>query len=166
MMNFEFYLDNFEKAAKSLDKKLLEKKDIQIQTGIWLDSVVLRLQKRHWANKPDEKPHTGSAIFMGIWVDKEAAANQKLFYNIHALRLRQLKGYKLQSRAFAMSFREKFKQFEKNWSNVSTDFAPQTLMEGWIDLDNEKIQKDILKIANNFLEIEHLIDNTLEEFKK
>lgn len=165
-MNFELYLDKFEKGAKSLDKKILEKKDIQIQTGIWLDSVVLRLQKKHWANKPDEKPHTDAAIFMGIWVNKEAIANQRLSYNIHALRLRQLKGYKLQSRAFAASFREKFKQFEQDWINVSTDFAPQTLMEGWVDLNNEKIQNDILKLANKFLAIEHLIDNTLLEFKK
>lgn len=165
-MNFKLYLYEFEKAAESLDKKVLEKKGIQIQTGIWLDSVVLRLQKKHWVNKPDEKPHADAAIFMGIWMDKEAVANQRLLYNIHALRLRQLKGYKLQSRAFAMSFREKFKQFEQGWPNVKTDLAPQTLMEGWIDSDNENIGKDILKLATNFLAIEHLIENTLLEFKK
>lgn len=165
-MNFAFYLDEFEKAAKSLDNKSLEKKGIQIQVGIWLDSVVLRLQKKHWTNKPDEKPHAGAAIFMGIWVNEETIANQRLLYNIHALRLRQLKGYKLQSRAFAISFREKFKAFEQHWPNVSTEFGPQTLMEGWIHLDNENVQKDILKLANNFLAIEHLIEHTLLEFKK
>lgn len=119
------------KLRRRLTKKSLEKKGIQIQTGIWLDSVVVRLQKKHWANKPDEKPHADAAIFMGIWVNEEAVANQKLFYNIHALRLRQLKGYKLQSRAFAISFREKFKAFQQYWPNVSTEFGPQTLMVGW-----------------------------------
>lgn len=103
---------------------------------------------------------------MGIWVNEEAIANQRLLYNIHALRLRQLKGYKLQSSALAISFREKLKAFQQHWPNVSTEFGPQTLMEGWVDLDNESIQKDILKLATNFLAIEHLIENTLLEFKK
>lgn len=164
--DFDYYLDQFEKAAKVVNKKIQGKKDIEIQTGIWLNSVVLRLQKKHWANNPYEKPHSGSAIFMGIWIDKEAIANDKLLYNIHALRLRQLNGYALQSRAFATSFREKFKKFEHKWGNVSVDFAPQTLMQGWITLNKEKVQKDVLDLANNFLEVEHLIDKTLSEFKK
>jgi hypothetical protein len=165
-MNFKLYLEKFEKASKSLDKKVLETKGIQIQTGIWLDSVVLRLQKRHWANKPNEKPHTDSAIFMGIWMDNEAIANNKLFYNIHALRLRQLNGYKLQSRAFAMSFREKFEPHKQNWSNVSTDFAPQTLMEGWKEFKLEDLQEIVCELAHNFLDISDLIESTLLEFRK
>ena len=165
-MDFKYYLDEFEKAAKLLDKKVINKKDIQIQTGIWLDSVVFRLQKKHWANNPDEKPHSGSAIFMGIWLDKKAIADNKLFYNIHALRLRQLNGYKLQSRAFAMSFREKFKPFQQKWSNVSTNFAPQTLMEGWKEFGQNSLQEDVYKLAENFLDIEDLIESTLLEFKK
>lgn len=165
-MDFDYYLAQFEKAAKRLEKKICDKKEIEIQTGIWLDSVVLRLQKKHWANKPNEKPHSGSAIFMGIWLNKEAIDNNKLWYNIHALRLRQLNGYKLQSRAFATSFREKFKIFEDKWENVSTGFAPQTLMQGWMLLNNEQLQDDVLKLATEFLAIEHLIEETLAEFKK
>jgi hypothetical protein len=121
-MDFIPYLQEFEKASKSIDKKLLVKNEIELQTGIWLNSVVLRLQKRRWANNPDEKPHSGSAIFMGIWQDEEAMANNKLNYNIHALRLRQLNGYKLQSRTFATIFRDSFREFEQNWPNVSVDF--------------------------------------------
>lgn len=164
-MNFKNYLDKFEKASKAIDKKLLANNGLEIQTGIWLDSVVLRLQKKHWANKPDENPHSGSAIFMGIWLDKKAIADNKLNYNIHALRLRQLKGYKLQSRAFATSFREKFKEFENRWENVSVQFAPQTLMEGWVELNFQTLQKDVSELCAKFLEIEYLVDQTLSEFK-
>lgn len=165
-MNFDYYLEQFEKAAKAFDKKIPDKKGIEIQTGIWLDSVVMRLQKKHWANNPYEKPHSGSAIFMGIWIDKNAIESHKIRYNIHALRLRQLNGYKLQSRAFAASFRVKFKKYEYKWKNVSTDFAPQTLMQGWIPFNKKNLQKDILELAINFLEIEYLIEQTLAEFKK
>ncbi|MFT3701302.1 MAG: hypothetical protein QM802_02985 [Agriterribacter sp.] len=164
-MDFKNYLNEFQRVANAVDKKLLNRSGIDIQTGIWLNSVVLRLQKKHWANTPDEKPHSGSAIFMGVWLDQEAIDTNKLFYNIHALRLRQLKGYKLQSRAFATSFREKFKQFEHQWTNVSVDFAPQTLMEGWVELNVKNLHKDVLNLCNKFLKIEHLIDETLSEFK-
>lgn len=45
-MNFEFYLDEFEKATKSLDNKSLEKKGIQIQVGIWLDLGCFTIAKK------------------------------------------------------------------------------------------------------------------------
>ena len=37
-------------------------------------------------------------------------------------------------------------------------------MEGWLKIDIENFQDDILKLANNFLEIEHLVDETLAHF--
>lgn len=165
-MNTEIYLDKFEIAVKAFDKKALEKSELEIQTGIWLNSVVLRLQKKHWANDTDEKPHSGSAIFMGIWIDQEAFSKKILKYNIHALKLRQLNGYTLQSRSFADSFRQKFREFEQKWENVSVQFGPQTLMEGWIPLNDERIHEDILNLIYNFIEITPLIDETLLEFQK
>lgn len=165
-MNTKTYLNKFENAVNAFDKKVLEKSGLEIQTGIWLNSVVLRLQKKHWANNPDEKPHSGSAIFIGIWIDQEAFSKKILKYNIHALKLRQLNGYALQSRAFADSFRQKFREFEQKWENVSVQFGPQTLMEGWIPLNDEKIQEDILNLIKKFIEITPLIDETLLEFQK
>lgn len=165
-MNLENYLHKFENAVNAFDKKELEKSGLEIQTGIWLNSVVLRLQKKHWANNPNEKPHSGSAIFMGIWIDQKAFSKKILKYNIHALKLRQLNGYALQSRTFANSFREKFKEFEQNWENVSIQFGPQTLMEGWIPLNDEIIHEDILNLIYNFIELTPFIDETLLEFQK
>lgn len=86
-------------------------------------------------------------------------------YNIHALKLRKLKGYSIQSRKFAELFREDFKDYTHKWKNVSTNHGPLTLMEGWLKLDLETFQDKVLKKAYNFLEIEHLIDTTLEKFK-
>ncbi|WP_265428393.1 hypothetical protein [Chryseobacterium sp. YIM B08800] len=103
---------------------------------------------------------------MGIWIDQEAFSKKILKYNIHALKLRQLNGYALQSRAFADSFRQKFREFEQKWENVSVQFGPQTLMEGWIPLNDETIQEDIINLINNFIEIASLIDETLLEFQK
>ena len=51
MMNpdLDFYLSIFQQAADRLDKRLLHQKQLQVETGVWLDSVILKLHKRHWA---------------------------------------------------------------------------------------------------------------------
>src|SRR3954464_10784433 len=90
----------FKQAANRLDGNLLIKKKLEIETGVWLSSVVLRLQKNAWANNPREKPHAGPAIFFSIWSNDQPIKDQKIFYNIHALKLRQLHGYRITSREF------------------------------------------------------------------
>jgi hypothetical protein len=86
-------------------------------------------------------------------------------YNIHALKLRQLKGYSIESRKFADTFRGEFKDFEYKWQNVSIKFGPLTLMEGLLKINAENFQDEILELVNNFLEIEYLVDETLAKFK-
>jgi len=163
------YLAAFKKAAGKFDENLLAKKKLEIVTGIWLESVVLKLQKNAWANKPHESPQTDAAIFFGVWLsDKsdKAIKENKIFYNIHALKLRQLKGYKITSREFAAAFRARFKPYERQWPNVSVDFGPQTLMQGWEKLDTANVENDVFKIASRFLQIDTLIDDLLDGYKK
>ena len=126
-----------------------------------MNSVVLKIHKQHWANNPGAKPQPGPAIFFSIWIGNDDIKNHQLFYNIHALKLRQLNGYTITSRAFATDFRQQFKAFEHNWPNVSTNFGPQTLMQGWQTVDLEAATEDIFKIAKKFIEIDILIDNLL-----
>ncbi|WP_164998586.1 hypothetical protein [Chryseobacterium sp. 3008163] len=45
------------------------------------------------------------------------------------------------------------------------NFGPLTLMEGWITLNLEEIQSDIIDLAWDFLKISPLIDETLSGFK-
>jgi hypothetical protein len=164
-MDNNFYLDQFSKAASRLDKKILQKKQIEVETGTWLQSVVVKFHKKHWANKPYEKPQTGAAIFFSAWISGKAEKENKIYYNIHALRLRQLKGYNIESRKFAAAFRKKFKSFESNWDNVSVDFGPLTLMEGWKNFNAEDLQNNITELARQFLEIDYIIDELLDDCK-
>jgi len=87
-------------------------------------------------------------------------------YNIHALKLRQLQGYALTSQQFASDFREQFKRVEHHWPNVELNFGPQTLMQGWIGSDDASFRTGMLKLANQFLTVDHLIDNLLEKKKR
>jgi hypothetical protein len=165
-MDFTNYLHKFQKAADHLDRKLLAEKQIEAAVGIYLDSVFLKLYKKSWANQFQDPLSSESRIFFSVWVNDSTIAEQKIFYNIHALKLRQLKGYAIESRKFADTFRASFRSFEQQWQNVSVKFGPQTLMQGWAKVDVENFQGEILEFANNFLEIAYLIDNNLACYKQ
>ena len=164
-MDTNLYLPLFQQAVDQLDKTKLNHKQLQAETGVWLDTVILRIQKQHWANNPGEKPQTGSAIFFSIWIDDGDSSDPKLFYNIYALKLRKLNGYVQTSRKFADDFRAQFEDLKHDWPNVSTNFGPQTLIQGWQPVNLEYLVIDILKIANKFTEIDFIIDNLLNSRK-
>ena len=164
-MDTPFYLESFQKVADQIDQKLLHQKSIEVSVGIYLDSVFIKLYKKSWTNNPQEPLTAESRIFFSLWINDSTIEKQKIMYNIHALKLRKLKGYSIQSRKFAELFRQDFKDYTSKWQNVSVNHGPLTLMEGWIKLDLENFQEETLKMANNFLEIEYLIDKTLERFK-
>lgn len=160
-----YYLDKFQKSLDQLDKQgAFRKKKLECKVGIWLDSVVLKIQKKNWINVSAES--FGEGIFFSVWLNDESVAKGKLYYNIHALKLRGLVGYAIKSREFAEAFRLKFKSFENQWPNVSVNFGPLTLMEGWVSiLDHEKIPDIVSSLASGFLEVEFMIDDLLEERK-
>jgi hypothetical protein len=164
-MNFEDYLEKFKKSAENIDKSILKKKDLEISVGIVLDSVYLKLYKRDWTNELNNPLSAETRIFFSIWVNEKTLQKNKVFYNIHALKLRKLKGYSILSTKFADSFRKKFKKYENSWDNVSVKFGPLTLMEGWKDFEEENLEIIITNFANNFVEIENLIEQTLKEFE-
>jgi hypothetical protein len=165
-MDTTYYLDQFEQAAGKLDKGLLAAKGMEFKTGIWLDSAVLKLQKKNWVSDPNELFQPGPSIFFSVWVNDQAIKESKLLYNIHALKLRKLKGYSIASREFAEAFRKKFKPFADHWPNVSVKFGPLTLMEGWKKLEMDRLKEDVLELAGRFLEIGHLVDEVLDQFSK
>lgn len=140
---------------------------MEVAVGIYKnDSVFIKLYKKSWANKSEDLLTSESRIFFSVWINKSIINEQKLFYNIHALKLRKLNGYKITSRNFADNFRISFKIFESQWKNVSTQFGPLTLMEGSFDFEPENLQNEIVQLANQFLQIDFLIDDLLEKYKK
>ena len=165
-MDYKYYLDEFQKVADRLDKKLLSEKKVEIAVVMYgEDSVVLKLYKKSWANQSQDPLTAESRIFFSVWISDSTIQEQKILYNIHALKLRQLKGYSIESRKFADAFRDRFKDFEHKWQNVSVKFGPLTLMQGWVKINAGNFKDEIFYLANNFLEIEHLLDETLARFK-
>jgi hypothetical protein len=122
---------------------------------------VLKLQKPAWTNDRISGGPGESGIFFSIWIDESAIARQRANYNIHALKLRELKGYGITSIAFAKDFRRAFSTSGDLWPNVSTDFGPQTLMQGWIPI-RPSLERDLLSLLNRFNQTSRIIDSLLD----
>jgi hypothetical protein len=165
-LDASFFKNKFQIAANQLDMHLLEKLQVEVAIVEILDCVVIKLYKRAWANPGTDALTSTTRIFFSIWADDSSMADQEISYNIHAFKLRHLAGYSIESRKFADAFRAKFKKYEAQWKNVSVQFGPLTLMEGRQSVNMENLQDDVLELLNNFLKIEHLVDETLLEFKK
>jgi hypothetical protein len=161
-----YYLNKFKQGVDQFDKELFSQKKLDYKVGIWLKSVVLKFQKKSWINTSQTAKPFEESVFFSIWVNDESIREGKLFYNIHALKLRQLAGYSIKSREFAEAFRSEFKPFQKKWPNVSVNFGPLTLMSGWVTLDEENFENIIIDLSYKFLEIAFIIDDLLKKRKK
>ena len=132
---------------------MIEDSHLVARVGEFLGCPVLKLDKPHWNNRGEVD--IPGEIFFSIWME----ADDRIKYNIHALKLRHLTAYKLQSREFAAAFRAKFEP--ASWPNISTDFGPQTLMQGWISTDS-----NLDELIAKFVEMHQLIDELLKERMK
>lgn len=165
-MNYKAYLHQFQNAAGQLDKSFLAGKQLEIAVGVVLDSAYLKIYKKHWANPSPDPLTAESRIFFSIWVNDSALKAGRIYYNIHALKLRKLRGYTIESRKFAEHFRAGFKKFAPGWPHVRVNYGPLTLMEGWTEFIPDDFQNTVSVLIENFFEIEHLVDKSLERFKK
>jgi hypothetical protein len=134
--------------------------------GFYKDCSVLKLQKASWTNDRMDQVQNKTGIFFSIWMNEKAASKSRVNYNIHALKLRQLKGYSITSRDFANDFREGFVSMRDAWPNVSVDYGPLTLMQGWIEIDPRSFGEDILGLMERFKQVSPLIDRLLESRRK
>jgi len=165
-METALYLEKFQQAVNSMDKQLFVQNNLELKVGVWIDSVVLKIQKKAWlGNSPSAKPFS-SSVFFSVWTSDKSIGKSQLLYNIHALKLREVKGYTLRSRDFAADFRSRFKPFENQWPNVSTQFGPLTLMEGYMNIDTDNFEREITELALKFTSIQFIIDDLFAARKK
>ncbi|MCI3939488.1 hypothetical protein MQX03_20140 [Chryseobacterium aahli] len=164
-MDYNFYQQKFQEAVEDIFFMQFNDLGLKLSVEKVLESVTLKIYKPEWSNNFNSPLNSKSRIFFSVWVNDKTIKEGKLYYNIHALKLRELKGYKISSRKFAEKFRNKFIEYQGDWENVDVNFGPLTLMEGWITLNLEEIQSDIIDLAWDFLKISPLIDETLSGFK-
>jgi len=99
-----------------------------------------------------------------MWIDASDMAT--LHFNIHALKLRSLKGYTLESRKFAATFRSAFAQIASTWPKHRNDFGPQTLIQGMMLAPPGGTDKLLVDLAAKFAKASVVIDRLLAAAKK
>lgn len=129
--------------------------------GPVLGAIAFKIYKPEWSSDPANPLTSSGRIFFSIWVTDRSIRENKLLYNIHALKLRQFKTYRLTSRDFAARFRFRFKPHQPDWPNCSLDYGPLTLMEGWTPLNPDTLKADIVHLAKKFIKLSPLIDETM-----
>jgi hypothetical protein len=164
-MDYNFYHEKFQSALDQIPKKKFDAAGLQLSVNAVLESMVLKIYKPEWSSDPQFPLDAVSRIFFSVWISNKSIAEGRLNYNIHAFKLRQLKGYKISSRNFAEVFRHQFLNHQKDWPNVEVKYGPLTLMQGWIELEKDNINRDLLLLAQNFLKISPLIDETLNQYQ-
>jgi len=141
------------------------------KSGFWPEAAapqaaVFKLHKRHWSPDSQEVVGNTTGIFFSVWVDEAAMAKGGLYYNLHALKLRQLPGYALESRKIAAAFREKAAPMLADWPAVETDFGPQTLFQGFVSCPQERVEMVTVELAWKFVLLAEVVDGLLVKAKK
>ena len=160
-----YYLNKFRKISEKLESKLMSEYQMEIITGCLLDSVVMKIRKSNWYNSTETDENNSSSIFFSVWIEDKSLIRNQIYYNIHALKIRHLKGYNIESRKFAEAFRDKFRKYKDQWPHVSVSYGPQTLMQGRIEINPDSFEDDIISLINRFLKIEYIIEELLAERK-
>jgi hypothetical protein len=163
------YEPSFKRASGRIREQAWFTKEWICKCGPWpsaavSQSLVLKLLKRHWSNDDPAVIGNQSGIFFSLWID--ATDKATLRFNIHALKLRNLKGYALESRKFAAAFRSTFAPLASSWPKHRDDFGPQTLIEGTTPIPPGGSDELLIDLAAKFAGASMLIDRLLEEAKK
>lgn len=154
------YLDEFEKVVSNQIPKL-EKLGLVSEIKNWNGTAVLKLQKPSWTDLG-----FAQGVFFSVWIEPKDEKKRIAKYNIHALKLRLREGYTIKANEFAEAFRLRFGKYGIDWPNLSVKYGPQTLFEGWIELDIDRFGSDVEALVDKFLEVQHLIDELLAERKR
>ena len=101
----------------------------------------------------------GQGIFFSVWLGNQDVEKNRFNYNLHALKLGQQKSCGVKPVAFARAFRSKFPF--TGWPNISTDYGPLTLMQGWLPLHQPTFEPDALGLIKRFAAQHHIVDELL-----
>jgi hypothetical protein len=132
--------------------------------GFHMNCDVLKLRKSHWTtDDPTKITSPNGGIFFSIWISEKTAAAHRAEYNIHSYKHKQLTAYRIASQDFCRQFRAEFAAVSKHWPHVSTDFASQTLMQGWFEIRPKTFVADTLKLMKRFEQPADMIDHLLAQ---
>jgi hypothetical protein len=158
------YLSVFDAVKQAHAVAFKAKHGLDIKTGEGLGAAILKVLKPEWTtDKPGEFLNT-NGLFFSVWVDVACEAEGIVRYNLHAKKLRAIKGEKFAAREFVRSFRAQCGEELKDWPNWSYPKGPITLFEGHVPLDLNSLRGDTENLINRFASLTPTLDRLFAEF--
>ena len=155
-------LDVFKTLKSERSEEFKSKHALSIKAGTGLDASILKLMKDSWStDRPDELLNS-NGLFFSVWVDAACKAQGIVRYNIHARKLRAIKGETFAAREFARSFRAQGKDELEGWPNWSFPKGPITLVEGHFAYKPATLRTETAAMMDRFAAIVPFLDRLLD----
>jgi hypothetical protein len=157
------YLEIFNAVKAEQAAGLKWQHKLTIKTGEGLGAVLLKVINPSWTTDAPEALLNSNGLFFGVWVDAACEAKGVARYNLHAKKLRFIKGTNFAARDFARAFRFKAKSALADWPNCTYPIGPITLFEGHVPLDVTTLHAETTKLVERFVALTPLLEKMLAE---
>jgi hypothetical protein len=155
------YLDVFNALKASHEQTFATRHRLQIKTGFGLNAAILKLLKPEWTTDGPTEILNTNGLFFSVWVDPACEASGIARFNLHAKKLRVIKGAAFAAREFARSFRVRADL--KGWPNITFPKGPITLFEGHVPLDINTLQAETSALMDQFAALCPFLEEILAE---
>jgi hypothetical protein len=134
---------------------------LTIKSGEGLGAVMLKLIKPSWTtDNPSELLNT-NGLFFTVWVDAECEAAGIARFNLHAKKLRAIKGERFAAREFVRGFRVQAQDEVAAFPNWKYPKGPITLFEGHAALSADTLMRETSNLMDKFAKLTPVLDELL-----
>jgi hypothetical protein len=132
-----------------------------IKAGEGLGAAILKVLKPAWTTDPPELFLNTNGLFFSVWVDAACKSRKRARFNLHAKKLRTIKGEAFAAREFSRAFRTEAAGVLQHWPTNVYPKGPITLFEGHIHLDRRTLQMEASALVDRFVALVPMIDRQL-----
>jgi hypothetical protein len=161
-MTQQNYLNVFNALKSERAAEFQQTHGLSIKTGEGLGAVILKLLKPSWTTDGPGEILNSNGLFFGVWVDAACESKGIARYNLHAKKLREIKGEAFAAREFVRSFRAQCGEEMKAWPNCTFPKGPITLFEGHVPLKAETLKAETSALMDRFAALTPMLDQLLK----
>ena len=132
---------------------------LTVKSGEGLGAAILKILKPAWTTDPADQFLNTNGVFFSVWVDADCEAKHIARYNLHAKKLRYIRGERFETRQFVRSFRAGMDL--NDWPNASFPKGPITLFEGHFRLDVNTLHQETAGLMDRFAKLVPMLERVL-----
>lgn len=155
------FLDIFTAVVDARSDDIRTRHGLVIKAGAGLGAAILKALKPAWTTDAPDQVLNTNGMFFSVWVDSACVAHRRARFNLHAKKLRTIKGETFAAREFARTFRLEASTPLQAWPSVVYPKGPITLFEGHIPLNAKTLHADTSELLDRFIDLLPLIDRML-----